>query len=185
MAKTMETGRGTGRRMAVLACVTAAVLLTPLIAMQFSTEVKWTRFDFAFAGGLVIGVGLLYELAARAGGFAYRAGAAAALLAALVMIWATGAVGIIGAEGNPGNLMFAGVLAVAAVGALASRFRADGMARTMVLTALAQVATAGIAFAGALGVEDPSWPYDVLAATGVFTALWLLSAGLFAKAAKG
>jgi hypothetical protein len=187
MAKTMETGaagRGTGRRMAVLAAVTAAVLLTPLIAMQYTKEVNWTASDFAFAGGLVLGVGLLYELAARASGtLAQRAGAGLALAAAFLLIWVNGAVGIIGSERNDANLMYGAVLAAGVVGALVARFRPAGMARAMLLTGLAQAGVGAIAVAGGLGAEDPNWPFDTIGATGLFTVLWLASAWLFGRAA--
>ena len=42
----------------------AALLLLPLIAMQFTREVAWDAADFAFAGVLLIGAGLIFELAA-------------------------------------------------------------------------------------------------------------------------
>jgi hypothetical protein len=43
----------------------AAILLTPLVAMQFTDQVRWTGFDFAVAGGLLIGAVAIYEIAAR------------------------------------------------------------------------------------------------------------------------
>ena len=57
-----------------------ALLLLPLIAMQFTHEVNWTLSDFIFAGVIVAIVGGTFELAVRASGnWAYRAAVALAL----------------------------------------------------------------------------------------------------------
>ena len=73
----------------------ALVLLTPLVAMRFTDEVNWTAFDFAFAAVLLIGAGLLLELILwKARGAALRAGLALAVIAAVLLIWADGAVGV-------------------------------------------------------------------------------------------
>jgi hypothetical protein len=61
----------------------AVLLLLPLVAMPFSEEVAWDAADFAFAGALVAGVGVIYELAVRmTGNTAYRAAVGVALAAA-------------------------------------------------------------------------------------------------------
>ena len=71
-------------------------LLTPLIAMRFTDEVNWTAFDFAFAGVLLVGAGLLLELIVqKARGPALRIGLAVAVVAAVLLVWADGAVGIV------------------------------------------------------------------------------------------
>ena len=160
-----------------------AVLLMPLAAMQFTDEVAWGPADFVLAGVLMGGVGLTFELAARRHlGNAYRAAVAVALETAFVLIWANLAVGFIGSEDNPANLMFAGVLAVGLVGTALARARPRGMARAMVGTAVAQALAAPVALLG--GSAEPISPPDILIATTVFTALWLLSAWLFRKAAQ-
>ena len=124
----------------------AALLAAPAIAMQFTHEVRWTWFDFAFLGALLAGVGGAFEwLAGRSASLAYRGGVALILLAAFLLIVVNGAVGIIGDEDNPANLMFGGVLAVAAIGAAVARFRPAGMARAMVAAGIAEVLVAGIA----------------------------------------
>ena len=154
----------------------ALVLLLPLVAMQFTDEVAWTAFDFAFAGALILGVGLAYEAAVRMSrDIAYRAAVGVALAAALGLVWVTGAVGVIGSEDNPANLMYGGVLAVGIAGAVIARFRPAGMARALVATALAQAAVAVITLAAALAT---------LVLNGFFVALWLGSAWLFRKAAR-
>ena len=41
------------------------LLLVPLIAMQYTTEVNWTVGDFLVAGVLLLGIGLAIELLLR------------------------------------------------------------------------------------------------------------------------
>jgi hypothetical protein len=153
----------------------AALLLTPLVAMQFTSEVNWTPSDFAFAGIMFGGVGAIYEFTVRKmASPAYRGGVALALAAAFLIIWVNGAVGMIGDEGDPANLMFAGVLAIALFGSVLARFRAGGMAVAMAAAAVAQAVAGG---AGML--LDPLG--GLLSAA--FAGLWLLSAALFRRAA--
>lgn len=74
----------------------ALILLTPLVAMQFTHDVAWTASDFLFAGVLLGGAGALIELAARK--VRSRAGVAmvaGAVVLAVLLIWAQGAVGIL------------------------------------------------------------------------------------------
>lgn len=73
----------------------ALVLLTPLVAMRFTDEVNWTASDFAFAAVLLIGGGLLLELIFwKASAPALRVGLALSVVAAVLLIWADGAVGV-------------------------------------------------------------------------------------------
>ncbi|MFC0131857.1 hypothetical protein [Massilia eurypsychrophila] len=75
----------------------AAVLLVPLIAMQFTREVVWTPMDFVAAAVLLIGAGLMYLLPARllrTTGSRIALGVVVAI--ALVLVWAELAVGIFG-----------------------------------------------------------------------------------------
>ena len=73
------------------------LLLVPLIAMQFTTEVKWTGFDFAVAGVLLIGTGLVTEIVIRnVRNKNHQIGLVAIILMALFLVWAELAVGIFG-----------------------------------------------------------------------------------------
>lgn len=163
----------------------AALIALPALAMQFSDEVRWTAGDFLTASLMLGSVGLAFELVVRASASRhYRAAAAVALLAGLLLVWANGAVGIIGSERNAANLMFAGVIAVALLGAIAVRFRAAGLAGVMTCAAIAQAAIGAVALARGLGVGDPSWPRDVIAATAFFTSAWLASGWLFRGAGR-
>lgn len=74
----------------------AGLLLLPLVAMPFTREVNWTVADFGFAGALLIGAGLLYEVTARrAPTVLRRLLFGGAILAVVLLIWAQGAVGIV------------------------------------------------------------------------------------------
>lgn len=73
------------------------ILLIPLIAMQFTNEVNWTKFDFLVAGVLLLSTGLLLELGLRlVQKFTYRLALCGTILLAFFVIWAELAVGLIG-----------------------------------------------------------------------------------------
>lgn len=163
----------------------ALILLLPLAAMQLTDEVSWGVEDFAFAAALLGGVGAAFELTVRkTGDAAYRAAVGVALAAAFILLWANAAVGIIGSEDNAANLMVFGVLAVGVVGVLVARFRPRGMARALLATALAQASVAAIALAAGLG-SPGSGPLEIVALNGFFVALFVGSALLFQRAARG
>jgi len=155
----------------------AALLSTPLVAMQFSSQWDWGREDFIIFGGMLAAACGTYELGARASGNgAYRAAVGLAVATAFVLVWMNLAVGIIGNEDNPANLMFGGVLAVGFIGALLAGFQPRGMALALVATAVAQVLVAVIAMSSGLGAP--------LLLCALYAALWLTSAALFRKAAE-
>ncbi|MCA1407199.1 hypothetical protein I6F26_14780 [Ensifer sp. IC3342] len=174
-----------GRRWRIAAWTIAAlVLLLPLIAMQFTDEVNWTETDFAFAGALIVGTALAFDLAVRmANNDAYRAALGVALAAAFLLIWINAAVGIIGSEDNPANLTYGGVLAVGITGAVIARFEPNGMARTMFASALVQALVAMIAVIAGMGYPA-SPPLEIIGVNALFVAVWLTSAWLFRKAAR-
>ena len=187
MTENTENGAGgLGSRWRLVAWTAAAlILLLPLFAMQVTDQVVWGVGDFAIFGALLIGVGVTYELAARmAGTTAYRSAVGVALAAAFILVWVNIAVGIIGTERDDANLMFGGVLAVGIIGAITARFRPHGMALALFATALAQVLVAVIALIAGFGSAGPTWPLEMLVLTGLFVALWLISAWLFRKAAR-
>jgi hypothetical protein len=133
----------------------AALLMLPAVAMQFTDEVRWNAASFLVIGALLaIGCGLV-ELGVRLGDhWAYRLGFAAAAFSGFTTIWVNLAVGMIGSEDNDENLLFVGVLFVAACGALLARFRAAGMARAMFVTAAAMAAT--VVYAALTGHARPA-----------------------------
>lgn len=85
------------QRPAYILSTVAVILLIPLVAMQFTSEVDWSASDFAVMGGLLVGTGLLCELVLRTvKKTEYRILLCVLLLAALFLIWAKLAVGIFG-----------------------------------------------------------------------------------------
>ena len=168
-----------------IALATAFILLLPLLAMQITDEVVWSPADFAFAGALLFGTGLTYELVARkAGTIAYRFAVGAALAAAFILVWMNAAVGLIGSEDEPANLMYIGVLAVGIIGALIARFQPRGMARALLATALAQALVVVIALIAGKHRDEVSPLFEILALNGFFVALFVGSALLFRYAAR-
>ena len=171
-----EGNRGAGRWRIFFWGAAAALVALPAVAMRFTTEVNWTASDFVFAAVMIGAVGLLLELAMRrSGSLAFRAGAACAIGAGFLTVWANGAVGMIGSEDNPYNLVFLGVVAFALAGAAAVRARASGMAVVMALASAAQL---GAALVG----TQSDLRGGIFSA--VFAAPWLLSAALFAVAGR-
>ena len=165
-----------------------SLLALPWVAMRFTSEVDWSPFDFAVFGAMLALACGAVELAMRASSaWSYRLGALAGIGTGFLLLWANLAVGVIGDEDNPANLLYAGVLGLAIVGSLVARLRARGMAIVMTLTAVAQGAVAAMAtwepVCAGLGITcDDDWA--VLPVTLAFMAMWLVSAGLFAFAAR-
>ena len=99
------------------------------------------------------------------------------VLAAFALTWVSLAVGIINDLDDPANLMFFGVFATAGIGALVARFKAEGMARAMVMTAAAQILVGLVALVWGKGIE-------AIAFGAFLCTLWLASAWLFRQAAQ-
>ena len=73
------------------------LLLVPLIAMRFTTEVNWTLGDFIIGGLLLLSTGLSCELAIRSlKKIEHRIAVCAAILAAFILIWGELATGFFG-----------------------------------------------------------------------------------------
>ena len=77
--------------------IVGMLLLTPLIAMQFSSEVIWTASDFIIMGILLLFTGLGIDLVLRkVSSNKYRLIISGIILAVFFMIWAELAVGVFG-----------------------------------------------------------------------------------------
>lgn len=174
-------GGGNGPRPLVWG-IAAGLLLLPAIAMQLfpASGVDWTGSDFVVMGLMLATACGLYELGAwLSGNPAYRAGFGLAVLTGFLTVWVNLAVGMLGSEYGPVNLMFAGVLFIAAAGSLIAGLKPRGMVPAMVAAAVAQLAAAGIGLA--MGGFAPR----ELMFTAMFALPWLASAALFRKAAQG
>lgn len=84
-------------RLSIILLVAGALLLLPLIAMQFTSEVIWTASDFIIAGILLFGTGMAIEFAIRKiTNPKNRLIAVGAILFVLFLVWAELAVGVFG-----------------------------------------------------------------------------------------
>jgi len=85
------------KRLVIIPSVVVFPLLVPLIAMQFTSEVNWTLFDFIVAAFLLfiaaMAVGLIIR---KVKDKTYRIIFSAVVLALFLLIWAEIAVGIFG-----------------------------------------------------------------------------------------
>lgn len=61
----MQVKPSLGKSLLVVAMVTAAILMIPLVAMQFTAEVNWTGSDFVAAAVLLGLSGLVLTFALR------------------------------------------------------------------------------------------------------------------------
>ncbi|MCO6493365.1 MAG: hypothetical protein J5I98_33400 [Phaeodactylibacter sp.] len=85
------------KRLLIILISVPLLLLIPLVAMQLTSQVNWSPFDFLVMGLLLLGTGLACELALRkVKKTGHRVILCAAVLAALFLIWAELAVGIFG-----------------------------------------------------------------------------------------
>jgi len=164
--------------------VPTVLLLIPLAGNLFVEGWDWDPGSFVLAWLMMAGVGFVYVFVTRrAGSVAYRVATGIALLAGFMIIWGNLAIGFIGSEDNPANLMYGGVLAVAAIGAAIARFEAPGMARAIFAAAAAQFLVPVIALA--------VWPSDfgpgvvpVFGQNFFFVLMFTGSALLFRQAAR-
>lgn len=157
-----------------------------LLTVPWLAGWPWSAADFIVAGAMFAIVGGSFELAVRASGdLSYRIGAAVALATAFLLVWINLAVGIIGSEDNPLNLIFFAIIAIAMGGSLAARFRACGMARAMTVAAAVQGIVGIAVFVLDLGANEAPGATGLLLLIELFALLWLVSAWLFRRAARG
>ena len=102
------------KRLFGIVLTVVGLLLIPLIAMQFTSEVDWDLGDFVIMGILLLGTGLMAELVIRkVKNTESRLVIVGLILLVFFLIWAELAVGIFGTPfafdrqprggGNPGN----------------------------------------------------------------------------------
>lgn len=97
MANTHSIISGQNKRLVLIVLFVAVLLLIPLIAMQFTTEVNWSLFDFIIGGALLLSAGFSVEIALRTIRTSKgRLIAVALILLLLFLVWAELAVGVFG-----------------------------------------------------------------------------------------
>ena len=83
-----------------LVAATGLILLVPLVAMQFSSEVRWTFFDFMVMGALLLSAGSLLILLSRKISSRHFPFLATVVLIGFLYVWAELSVGIFFSFGN-------------------------------------------------------------------------------------
>lgn len=92
------------KRIVRIVFATGLILLIPLVAMQFSTEVNWGPEDFIATGTLLFIVGTIYEFAIRRiANTRRRLIVTIALGLAFLYVWVELAVGIFNIPGISGS----------------------------------------------------------------------------------
>jgi len=85
------------KRLMLIVSIVGALLMVPLVAMQFTDEVDWNLFDFIVAAILLFGTGLLIELVMwKVKSTSARIALCGLLLIILFLVWAELAVGVFG-----------------------------------------------------------------------------------------
>ena len=77
-----------------IAIATSAILLIPLIAMRFTTEVNWDETDFIIMGSLLFGMAGLFVLVSRRLAAKQRVFVGGLFVLAFLYVWAELAVGV-------------------------------------------------------------------------------------------
>jgi hypothetical protein len=173
----------------VPAAITALLLAIPLLRDLFVNGWNWDVRGFvvvASVGTLLFSIGLTCQmLIRRLGTPAYRVAVGLTLVTAFVLVW--GNFVQAADDVNPDAMMYLWVPLVGIIAAAVARFRPDGMARALFLTALAQA----LALAIGLTVRDPqATPWTAAALRGFggnafFAVLFVGAALLFRKAGTG
>ncbi|MBL0013882.1 MAG: hypothetical protein IPP30_09170 [Flavobacterium sp.] len=85
------------QRYIIVLSIVAFLLFIPFLAMQMTTEVNWSLFDFMVMGALLLGTGFLCEFVLRkVTTVKYRILLCLSILTLFLLIWAELAVGVFG-----------------------------------------------------------------------------------------
>lgn len=109
---------------------------------------------------------------------AYQCGVVVAVAASFLTVWTT----IVRDDGNGAGFFM--LILAAAVGAASAWFRPAGMARAMLGVAIMQVLLGALIATAPSTASVPGGSIRIMLFSGVFMALWLISAALFRAAAK-
>lgn len=141
---------------------------------------NWGLEDFVMAGLMLSAVAGCFLLARRrSSGLAYLLAFAIMLGALFVTVFAWLAVGIIGSEDHPANLLYTGVIAVCAIGAVQARLRPAGMSRTLSIAAGLQAAITMLGEVLMAGEFTGAGFFAPLAFNALLTGSLVISAWLF------
>ena len=182
---------GGGRRRSIWkgpAFITALILSIPLLRSLFASGWDWDVRVFLLVGAvgtLLFSIGLACQMVIRKlGTTVYRAAVGVALVTTFGLVW--GNFVQAADDVNPAAMMYLSVPLVGIIAAAMARFRPDGMARVLFVTALAQALVLAIVMVVRTPGVTP-WTAAVLRGFGgnaVFFMLFVASALLFRKAAS-
>ncbi len=167
----------------IVALAPLLVLMIPLVAMQFTPEVKWTFSDFVVMWVLLAGTTWFFRLLVtrKAASLTFRLGAGLAVATGFLMTWVSLAVQIIGHD-NPANVLYLGVILLGMAGVGFARFQPAGMARAAFATAAATFLVPVFAVITWPGDFSPGIP-QVFMLNGCFAMMFAGSGLLFRHAA--
>jgi len=114
----------------------------------------------------------------------YRLALSMAIGSTLLMLWMIAALGVIGPGGRQ-DLLYVGVVAVAAVGSALARLRPRGMARAMAATVAALVVVAVVALVAGLQDLDGASVAEILGITAMYVVLFGTAGWLFRRSVPG
>lgn len=168
----------------IIALAPSALLLIPLVGNLTVEGWNWTWSDFVMAWVVfAITTAFLRFLVTRpAANFAYKAGAALAVLTGFLITWITMAVQIIG-DDNPGNLLYLLTILGGFIGVGLARFQPAGLARVAFAMAAALLVIPAVSVALWPGDFNPGYPRTQIL-SACFAAMFTASGLLFRHAAR-
>ncbi len=163
----------------------ALLLIVPLMGNLYWPGWNWAPRGFVLVGGILFGLGLVYELASRNAATAgHRAAVGIALGTSLILVW--GNFVQAADDVNPAGLIFLCVPLLAIAGSVLSRLLGRGMAGAMMVTAMAQA----LILVGVLAARNPEttpWTPALMRGVGgnvMCVLLYAASAWLFQRATR-
>ncbi len=167
----------------IVALVPLALLLIPLTGRLTVDGWNWKWHDFVMAWAVfsITTFFLRFLMTRPVANFAYKAGAALAVVTGFLITWITLAVQIIG-EDNPGNGLYLLTILGGFIGVGVSRFQPAVLARVALAMAAALLLIPVIALLRWPADFSPGYPKVQLLSAG-FAALFIASGLLFRRAA--
>ena len=181
--------QGSGRRRSLWkspALVAAFIVTVLLVASRLIEDWHWNPGAFAVVGALIFTIGFIYELITRnRDALAYRAAVGLAFVAGFLLLWSNL---VQMADVTRFAALHFGVPIVGLIGAAVARLRPRGMARALVVTALAQALAAAAVIVltaqnSSEGISAPPVWRGVFGNT-FLCLMFLGSAWLFGKAGR-
>jgi len=180
----MEKERTFSQNIPAVLFITAAILLIPFVAMQFTEEVQWSASDFIIMGVMLFTIGTSFAYVLSKGpSLVYKAGVVVAFGTTFFLIWSNLAVGLIGSGPNFANLMYIGVIVVCGIGIALSGFNSASLQRTMFAAVITLVLIAAISLICIDWLENTSM-VEIIAINGFFATFYIIAGFLFRAAAQ-